>query len=191
MPLNTMKLIDTPEDITVLIADDDIDFSERLGRALAKRGFAPIITQSSVEARRIAAKEKPAFGVCDLRLDDGTGLDIVDAMVEARPDARPIILTGYGDTQTVVAAIKLGAYDYLAKPATADEIAHALLTRTDGSGDLPETVVEPEEARLAHIARIFREVEGNVSEAARRLGMHRRTLQRVLQRARARGHAGF
>ncbi|SFQ06975.1 two-component system, response regulator RegA [Roseivivax halotolerans] len=186
-----MENIDQSDDMAVLIADDDIEFSERLGRALARRGFVPTVTQSCSDARRIASTEKPAFAVCDLRLQDGSGLDIVEALKKARPDARSIILTGYGDTPTVVAAIKLGAFDYLAKPASGDEIAHALLADPASSKGLPDTIVEPEQARLTHIARIFEEVDGNVSEAARRLGMHRRTLQRILQRARAKGHASF
>ncbi len=181
-----MKDIEQPVDMSILVADDDQALSERLAIALRKRGFEPVVTQSAAEATRIVAENPPAYAVCDLRLEDGNGLDIVEALRQSRPGARPIILTGYGDTPTAVAAIKLGAFDYLAKPATADEIVAVLLADEDGAQILPDEVTDPDEARLDQIMRVMAETEDNISAAARRLGMHRRTLQRILQRSRER-----
>lgn len=174
----------TPDgrDMSILILDDDAAFAERLARAMAERDFRPVALGGVAEALDHVAETPPAFAVIDLRLRDGSGLDVLDALRAARPDARAIILTGYGDTPTVVAAVKLGAFDYLTKPEGADEIAAALLAPPEGRPEAPRNPITPNEVKRRHIERVFREAGGNISETARRLDMHRRTLQRIMRR---------
>ena len=116
----------------------------------------------------------------DLRLKDGNGLDVVEALRERRPDARVVVLTGYGAIATAVAAVKIGATDYLSKPADANEITAALLAHEDALPPPPENPMSADRVRWEHIQRIYEQCERNVSETARRLNMHRRTLQRIL-----------
>ncbi|MGB8840081.1 MAG: response regulator, partial [Aliidongia sp.] len=132
----------------------------------------------------VAATEAvpPAFAVVDLRLGDGSGLDIVSAIRTARPNARIVMLTGYGNIATAVAAVKAGALDYLPKPADADAVERALLTRSDGLPPPPEDPMSADRVRWEHIQRVFEQCDRNVSETARRLKMHRRTLQRILSK---------
>ncbi|MCR9125642.1 MAG: response regulator [Rhodobacteraceae bacterium] len=166
----------------VLIADDDEPFLLRLERALARRGFRTAIAASVAEGLAQVAQDPPKYAVVDLRLGDGSGLDIIEALRQARPDARAIVLTGYGNTPTAVAAVKLGAIDYLAKPEGADEIVAALLAPEGCLPAPPDDPITPDAARLSHIEHVFNQCEGNVSQAARMLNMHRRTLQRILKR---------
>ena len=149
---------------------------------MQKRGFEVRRAASVAEGLSAIEQDVPGFAVIDLRLLDGSGLDVVKSLEERDPDARAIILTGYGDIPTVVAAARIGAVDYLAKPATADEIVDVLLAQKDQNPPAPINPISPEEARIEHIEHVFHEAGDNVSRAARLLRMHRRTLQRILRR---------
>jgi two-component system response regulator RegA len=180
-------MTDSPEqasaanpDRSLLIVDDDTAFRERLAKAMERRGFQ-VRTAESIADGLVAAREAaPAFAVLDLRLTDGSGLDIVPAIREARPDARIVMLTGYGNIVTAVAAVKAGAVDYLAKPADADQVEAALLARGDELPPPPDNPMSADRVRWEHIQRVYEQCDRNVSETARRLNMHRRTLQRIL-----------
>ncbi len=165
---------------SLLIVDDDKPFLSRVARAMETRGF--IVSQASSVAEGLAAiaKAPPAFAVIDMRLADGNGLDVISELKAKRPDARGIILTGYGNIVTAVTAVKLGAFDYLAKPADADEIFNALMATRHDKAELPENPMSADRVRWEHIQRIYELCGRNVSETARRLNMHRRTLQRIL-----------
>ncbi|MGO9134875.1 MAG: ActR/PrrA/RegA family redox response regulator transcription factor [Methylovirgula sp.] len=167
-------------DKTLLIVDDDKPFSSRLSRAMETRGFIVTCAQSVAEGLAAIAKEAPAFAVIDMRLMDGNGLDVISELKAKRPDARAIILTGYGNIVTAVTAVKLGAFDYIAKPADADEIYAALMATRHDKAELPENPMSADRVRWEHIQRIYELCGRNVSETARRLNMHRRTLQRIL-----------
>lgn len=167
---------------TILIVEDDEALRERLAKAMEKRGFAVRSAAGVAEAKTCIDADPPAYAVVDLRLLDGDGLTVMSALERARPDARGIILTGYGDIPTAIAAVRMGAVDYLAKPATADEIVDTLMAPRSGKAPAPENPTQPEEARLEHIQYVFAKEGGNVSQAARVLDMHRRTLQRILKR---------
>ncbi|MDO5528423.1 MAG: ActR/PrrA/RegA family redox response regulator transcription factor [Paracoccus sp. (in: a-proteobacteria)] len=168
------------EDPSLLLVDDDQVFVNRLARAMERRGFACRTALSVEEAGAAIAQSAPAYAVVDLRLEDGSGLDVVETLREARADVRVIVLTGYGAIATAVAAVKLGAIDYLAKPADADEIASALLHGGDLLPPPPENPMSADRVRWEHIQRVYEQCDRNVSETARRLHMHRRTLQRIL-----------
>jgi two-component system response regulator RegA len=173
--------LDLPEDKTLLILDDDTPFRTRLERAMAARGFEITAAVGTVaEAMRVARDNPPAFAVVDLRLEDGDGLDVVRTLHDHRADCRAVMLTGYGNIATAVAAVKSGAIDYLAKPADADDVAKALLARPDAKPEPPENPMSADRVRWEHIQRVFELCNHNVSETARRLNMHRRTLQRIL-----------
>ena len=168
------------EDPSLLIVDDDEPFLRRLARAMEKRGFAVEVAQSVSEGRAAAVARPPAHAVVDLRLEDGNGLDVVEALRARRPDSRIVVLTGYGAIATAVAAVKIGATDYLSKPADANEITDALLAPDGDLPPPPENPMSADRVRWEHIQRIYELCDRNVSETARRLGMHRRTLQRIL-----------
>ena len=168
------------EDNSLLLVDDDKPFLTRLSRAMEARGFAvrsADTVQGGVEAVAVSA---PAYAVVDLRLGDGNGITVIEAIREKRADAKVIVLTGYGNIATAVTAVKLGAVDYLAKPADADDIFHALTRQGDEKPELPENPMSADRVRWEHIQRVYEMCERNVSETARRLNMHRRTLQRIL-----------
>jgi two-component system, response regulator RegA len=167
-------------DASLLILDDDAIFRVRLGKALEARGFEPALAASVAEALALIQAAPPAFAVLDLRLEDGSGLTAVEALRAARPDTRIIMLTGYGNIASAVKAVKAGAVDYLAKPADADDIVRALLALGDASAAPPETPMSADRVRWEHIQRVYQLCDQNVSETARRLSMHRRTLQRIL-----------
>ena len=150
-----------------------------LARAMERRGFEVNIAENAAGGMA-AARTKPAYAVVDLRLGDGSGLDVVSALREHRPDIRAVILTGYGNIATAVAAVKAGAVDYLPKPADADAIENALLQSGDGPPPPPENPMSADRVRWEHIQRVYEQCDRNVSETARRLRMHRRTLQRIL-----------
>ena len=171
---------DLGPDPSLLLVDDDDAFLRRLGRAMEKRGFAVEMAGSVAAAQAIIAARPPAFAVVDLRLADGNGLDVVERLRERRPEARIVVLTGYGAIATAVAAVKIGATDYLAKPADASEVTQALLALPGTLPPPPENPMSADRVRWEHIQRVFEMCERNVSETARRLGMHRRTLQRIL-----------
>jgi two-component system response regulator RegA len=167
-------------DTSLLIVDDDKPFLTRLARAMETRGFRVDTAESVEEAVGKARANAPAYAVIDMRLGDGNGLDVVAAIREKRTDSRTIILTGYGNIATAVTAVKLGAIDYLSKPADADDI-YAALTRTSGQRAAPpENPMSADRVRWEHIQRVYEMCDRNVSETARRLNMHRRTLQRIL-----------
>jgi two-component system, response regulator RegA len=167
-------------DPSLLLVDDDAAFLTRLERAMARRGFA-VRTAPSVAAGIAAVTEQPpAFAVVDLRLEDGNGLDVVSALHQKRPDARAVVLTGYGNIATAVTAVKLGAMDYLSKPADADDVINALLATGEDKPEPPENPMSADRVRWEHIQRVYELCDRNVSETARRLNMHRRTLQRIL-----------
>ncbi|MGB5950687.1 MAG: ActR/PrrA/RegA family redox response regulator transcription factor [Parvibaculum sp.] len=169
-----------PDDRTLLLVDDDAPFLTRLARAMEQRGFEVMSAGTIREGKDLARTRKPAFAVIDLRLEDGNGLDVVAAIQEARPEARIVVLTGYGNIATAVAAVKLGAVDYLAKPSDADAIEDALLARGGDKATPPENPMSADRVRWEHIQRVYELCDRNVSETARRLNMHRRTLQRIL-----------
>ena len=169
-----------PEDVSLVIVDDDVPFLQRIARAMQQRGF-DVRTASSVAEGITAMREKPpAFAVVDMRLEDGNGLDVVSELSKLRSDARMIVLTGYGNIATAVSAVKLGAIDYLAKPADADEVTDALLAAPDSKAPPPDNPMSADRVRWEHIQRVYELCNRNVSETARRLNMHRRTLQRIL-----------
>ena len=167
-------------DKSLLVVDDDRLFCERLARALSSRGFTARTALSAAEAIAAIQTAPPAFAVIDLRLSDGSGLDVMRALKAKRADARGVILTGYGAIATAVTAVKLGAFDYLAKPANADDVVQALMAgRVDSPHD-HDPPMSADRVRWEHIQRIFEACDRNVSETARQLNMHRRTLQRIL-----------
>ena len=168
------------EERSLLIVDDDRPFLTRLARAMEARGFEVRTAESVAEGLAAARNHAPAFAVVDMRLNDGNGLDVVETLRTKRPDCRTIVLTGYGNIATAVTAVKLGALDYLSKPADADEIYAALLRKDDERAEPPENPMSADRVRWEHIQRVYEMCERNVSETARRLNMHRRTLQRIL-----------
>jgi two-component system response regulator RegA len=168
------------EDRSLLIVDDDKPFLSRLVRAMENRGFQVSSAESVADGLSAIATRPPAFAVIDMRLGDGNGLDVISQLKVKRPDARAIILTGYGNIVTAVTAVKLGAFDYIAKPADADEIYGALMATRHDKAEVPENPMSADRVRWEHIQRIYELCGRNVSETARRLNMHRRTLQRIL-----------
>ncbi len=170
------------QDMSLLIVDDDAPLRGRLARAMELRGFSVTTADSVASGIASAHATPPAFAVVDLRLGDGSGLDVVSALREVRPKARVIILTGYGNIASAVAAVKAGAVDYLPKPADADMIAAALTARCRPLPPPPEQPMSADRVRWEHIQRVFEQCDRNVSETARRLNMHRRTLQRILNK---------
>lgn len=167
-------------DRSLLLIDDDETFVKRLAKAMEKRGFIPETAGSVAAGRAIALARPPAFAVIDLRLEDGNGLDVVEVLRERRPDCRIVVLTGYGAIATAVAAVKIGASDYLSKPADANDVTNALLSKNDTLPLPPENPMSADRVRWEHIQRVYEMCDRNVSETARRLSMHRRTLQRIL-----------
>ena len=177
-----MSTIETanPEEKTLLIVDDDRPFRERLARAMQARGFEVLVAETVREGMAIAKERSPAYAVVDLKLDDGNGLDVVETLHEVRPNTRVVVLTGFGNIATAVAAVKFGAIDYLPKPADADDIMSALLAAPGAKPNPPENPMSADRVRWEHIQRVYELCGHNVSETARRLNMHRRTLQRIL-----------
>ncbi len=171
---------DPPSEMTLLIVDDDKPFLNRLGRAMEARGFEVTVADSVAEGLAALERRAPAFAVIDMRLGDGNGLDVISELMTRRPSARGVILTGYANIATAVTAVKLGAFDYLAKPADADEIYHALMATQLEKPDTGDSTMSADRVRWEHIQRVFESCDRNVSETARRLNMHRRTLQRIL-----------
>ena len=170
------------KDKSLLIVDDDNPFRERLARAMGKKGF--VVTQAESVKKGIDSLKitKPAFAVIDLRLNDGNGLEVVKEIQKLNNNSRIIMLTGYGNIPTAVAAIKAGAIDYLAKPTNVDDIEVALLSDPSKKAKPPEDPMSANRVKWEHIHRVFELCNRNVSETARRLKMHRRTLQRILSK---------
>jgi two-component system, response regulator RegA len=176
-----------PVDRTLLIVDDDAPFRQRLAQAMERRGYTVTTADSVAAGIEAAGIQRPAFAVVDLRLGDGNGLEVVPALRAARTDARIIVLTGYGNIASAVTAVKSGAVDYLSKPADADAVEAALLQRGPTLPPPPEQPMTADRVRWEHIQRVFEQCDRNVSETARRLRMHRRTLQRILSKYAPRG----
>ena len=168
---------------SLLIVEDDKSFLQRLALAMEGRGFTVTTAESVGEGLLQVAKAAPAFAIVDMRLGcRGSGLDVISAVKKRRPEARAIILTGHGNIASVVNAMKLGADDYLAKPVDADDVAAALLARDNKKVQPPENLMTAARVRWEHIQRIYELCDRNISETARRLKMHRRTLQRILNK---------
>jgi two-component system response regulator RegA len=178
--MSDTSLIEKLPDRSLLIVDDDKPFLQRFARAMETRGFAVKTAESVAEGLAQVASAPPAFAVVDMRLGDGNGIDVISALKERRPDARGIVLTGYGNIATAVNAVKLGAVDYLAKPVDADDVCAALTAEPGQKVVPPENPMSADRVRWEHIQRVYELCGRNVSETARRLSMHRRTLQRIL-----------
>jgi two-component system response regulator RegA len=166
----------------VLLVDDDAPLRRSMARALERRDFHVLPAEGVAEARTLAREHRPEFAVLDMRLTEGSGLDLVRTLRELRPEIRIVIVTGYGNIATAVAAIKAGAVDYLAKPVDADDVVNALLKSCHGLPPPRENPMSADRVRWEHIQRVFEQCNRNVSETARRLNMHRRTLQRILNK---------
>jgi len=169
-----------PSDETLLIVDDDKPFASRLSRAMESRGFDVRVAETVQDGLAMVQSAPPIYAVVDMRLEDGNGLDVIALLKSLRPEARAIVLTGYGNIATAVTAVKIGAVDYLAKPADADDIYAALVAPSGRKADPPENPMSADRVRWEHIQRVYELCDRNVSETARRLNMHRRTLQRIL-----------
>ncbi|SHH00953.1 ActR/PrrA/RegA family redox response regulator transcription factor [Cognatishimia maritima] len=178
--MSEIKLKDIGPDKSLLLVDDDEPFLKRLAKAMEKRGFDVETAGSVVAGSAIATARPPAYAVVDLRLEDGNGLDVVEILQNKREDCRVVVLTGYGAIATAVAAVKIGATDYLSKPADAQDIVNALLSAEGELPPPPENPMSADRVRWEHIQRVYELCDRNVSETARRLNMHRRTLQRIL-----------
>ena len=170
------------DDKSLLIVDDDNPFRERLARAMEKKGFKVFQAEGVKRGVDSVKHQNPAFAVVDLRLSDGNGLEVVKEIQKSNPNSRVVMLTGYGNIPTAVAAIKQGAIDYLAKPADADDVERALLADPNKKASPPENPMSADRVKWEHIHRVFELCNRNVSETARRLKMHRRTLQRILSK---------
>ena len=179
---NTLKKISDFKDKSLLIVDDDNPFRERLARAMEKKGFVVTQAESVKKGINTVRLNKPAFAVVDLRLGDGNGLEVVKIIQSSNINSRIIMLTGYGNIPTAVAAIKHGAIDYLSKPADAEDVEQALLADPKSKANPPENPMTADRVKWEHIHRVFELCNRNVSETARRLKMHRRTLQRILSK---------
>jgi two-component system response regulator RegA len=169
-----------PGERSLLIVEDDKSFLTRLARAMEARGFSVATAESVADGLLQVEKSPPFYAVVDMRLGDGNGLDVISALKKRRPEAHGVVLTGYGNIATAVNAVKLGAIDYLAKPADADDVVNALLAIEGRGAEPPENPMSADRVRWEHIQRVYELCNRNVSETARRLNMHRRTLQRIL-----------
>ena len=177
-----IKKISDFRDKSLLIVDDDNPFRDRLARSMEKKGFKVTQAESVASGIQKAKENKPAFAVIDLRLGDGSGLEVVKEIQQSKKESKIIMLTGYGNIPTAVAAIKAGAIDYLAKPADAEDVETALLADPSKKANPPENPMSADRVKWEHIHRIYELCNRNVSETARRLKMHRRTLQRILSK---------
>ena len=180
--VNNEQNISKFSDKSLLVVDDDNPFRERLSRAMEKKGFVVSQAESVKSALDLVRIKKPAFAVVDLRLNDGNGLEVVKEIQNLKINSKIVMLTGYGNIPTAVAAIKEGAIDYLAKPADADDVEKALLADPEKKPPPPENPMSADRVKWEHIHRVFELCNRNVSETARRLKMHRRTLQRILSK---------
>ena len=178
---NTLKIADFT-DKSLLIVDDDSPLRDSLSRAMEKKGFLVTKAESVKQGINLAKDSPPAFAVVDLRLNDGNGLEVVREIQRQKKNSRIVMLTGYGNIPTAVAAVKAGAIDYIPKPADADDVEKALLASSESKAKPPENPMSADRVKWEHIHRVFELCNRNVSETARRLKMHRRTLQRILSK---------
>jgi len=179
---NNMQKIADLADKSLLIVDDDNPLRDRLSRAMEKKGFKVTQAESVKQGISTAKNAPPAFAVVDLRLGDGSGLEVIKEIRKLKKDSKVVMLTGYGNIPTAVAAVKAGAIDYLPKPADADDVESALLAYPETKAIPPENPMSADRVKWEHIHRVFELCNRNVSETARRLKMHRRTLQRILSK---------
>ena len=179
--INTQKIADFT-DKSLLIVDDDSPLRARLARAMEKKGFQVTQAESVKKGISEANNSPPAFAVVDLRLGDGSGLEVIKEIRRVKKDSRVVMLTGYGNIPTAVAAVKVGAIDYIPKPADADDVENALLALPDFKAIPPKNPMSADRVKWEHIHRVYELCDRNVSETARRLKMHRRTLQRILSK---------
>ena len=177
----SLKITDF-EDKSLLIVDDDDPLRMRLARAMEKKGFQVKDAKTIENAIKMVISSPPKFALVDLRLEDGNGLDVVKEINKVKKDSRIVMLTGYGNLPTAVAAVKSGAIDYMAKPVDADDVEAALLADPESKAKPPENPMSADRVKWEHIHRVFELCNRNVSETARRLKMHRRTLQRILSK---------
>jgi len=178
---NLQKISDFA-DKSLLIVDDDHPLRDRLARAMTKKGFYVTQAESMEKGITQAKNTPPAFAVVDLRLGDGSGLKVVEEIQKYKKNSRVIMLTGYGNIPTAVEAVKAGAIDYIPKPADADDVENALLASPKSKAIPPNDPMSADRVKWEHINRIFELCNRNVSETARKLKMHRRTLQRILSK---------
>ena len=167
---------------SLLVVDDDLPFRERLSRSMQKKGFEVESADSFASAVEIIENTKYDYAIVDMRLTDGSGLELIKKIQIKSPGTKSLLLTGYGNIATAVAAIKSGAIDYLPKPAEVDQIYDALTNSKEILPPPPENPMTADRIRWEHIQRVFVQCNRNVSETARRLRMHRRTLQRILNK---------
>jgi len=167
-------------DGTLLLVDDDRTFLQRLARAMEERGFKVTTAQTVEEAIATVRANQPRYAVVDLKLGTSNGLDVIEEIRKHDGDTHAIVLTGYGNIASAVNAVKMGAINYLSKPADADEIFAALTSHEGDKVPVPENPMSADRVRWEHIQRVYELCGHNVSETARRLNMHRRTLQRIL-----------
>ena len=166
----------------LLIVDDDLPFRERLTRSMEKKGFDVVSSHGVKDSLDKVSENSFNYAVVDMRLEDGSGLELVKEIQKISPQTKSLLLTGYGNIATAVAAIKSGAIDYLPKPAEIDQIYDALTNSKEVLPPPPENPMTADRIRWEHIQRVFTQCNRNVSETARRLKMHRRTLQRILNK---------
>ena len=178
---NLQKISDFA-DKSLLIVDDDNPLRDRLARAMGKKGFHVTQAESVEKGINQAKNSPPAFAIIDLRLGDGSGLKVVEEIKKYKKDSRVVMLTGYGNIPTAVEAVKAGAIDYIPKPADADDVENALLASPKSKAIPPKDPMSADRVKWEHINRIFELCNRNVSETARKLKMHRRTLQRILSK---------
>ncbi len=172
------------EDQSLLIVEDDDALRETLARAMAALGYDVTSAGNLADAAAEITQSPPAFAIIDLRLAEQSGLDVIEKLLQMRPEARAVVVSGYANFATAVSALRLGAVNYLTKPVTAEEIDYALKERNPKSRDLGDlNLPSAKQARMDHIVRFLKENDFNLSATARELGMHRRTLQRIIKRS--------
>ena len=166
----------------LIIIDDDVPFRDRLSYSMEKKGFVVETFSSAKEAKDCLMEKNFTHAIIDMSLEDGSGLEIIQFIKKISPETQSLLLTGYGNIATAVAAIKSGAIDYLPKPADIEQIYGALILSKDMLPPPPDNPMTADRVRWEHIQRVFIQCKRNVSETARRLRMHRRTLQRILNK---------
>lgn len=176
------EFIVNEQPMRVLIIDDEVMFTQVLARALSKRGFEVSEAHDAVQALTLAKSFKPERITLDLKMADSSGLQLIPQLLNILPEVNIVLLTGYSSIATAVQAIKLGARNYLCKPANTDEILQAFEQQSSEEVEVVDTPVSVNRLEWEHIQKVLTEHEGNISATARALGMHRRTLQRKLQK---------
>ena len=168
----------------ILVVDDDAIFADTLARSLARRGWQTWVANTIDQATELASMHQPSHAVIDLKIDQESGLTLLGVLKQHSPDIQPVILTGYSSIATTVSAMKLGAVNYVCKPANADEILAAFDSAKSSTMNTPTPTTPPSVRRVQweHVQKVLEEHDGNITHTANALGMHRRTLQRFLQK---------